>query len=449
MPTQPTKKYRDDRRSGVALVVVMSLTLLGTMAAASVAFSTSSRIRQAHRQMNMEKAFYLAEAGAERAASRIATGNMDPGTLTGNLGDGSYTAVIAVTTSGGGSQIDVTATGTVGGVERTIVLRGVRRVSWARYALWYDEDPLSLWITRIDKFYGPVYSTPKLRFHSDRTTGSTSEAHFYDKTWSAATSIDLANDTVKPIFDVPLRLGVDVETMTTIDFPELLTQASSGYVLDGPTTITISGTTMSVTNEQKDWNNKSMSVPADGLVYVRTSEKTVERTVEKQVWNKKKRRWDTVYETITETVPIIGDLTIKAPGGLDGRLTFVAENDILIADHVRYKKNPISVPDSDDALGLIAQRSVVVQTTAPNNLDIFAHMICRDGGFGVDEYGGHGKRGYLNVYGGIANKIRNAVGYTDGTGFTKNYVFDRRFESNPPPCYPKLVDQLEWQEWNG
>jgi hypothetical protein len=41
-------------------------------------------------------------------------------------------------------------------------------------------------------------------------------------------------------------------------------------VLEGPTEIVINNKTMTVTNARKGWNNKAMTVPSDGLVYVRT-----------------------------------------------------------------------------------------------------------------------------------------------------------------------------------
>ena len=127
----------------------------------------------------------------------------------------------------------------------------------------------------------------------------------------------------------------------------------------------------------------------------------------------------------------------------------VADNDINIVDHVRYKTNPETTPTSTDALGLVAKQDVVVATTAPNNVEIFAHMIAQTGGFGVANYSSGTTRGVLKVYGGIVNNVRNAVGIVGGAGYTKNYIFDTRLSKNPPPNYPKLLDELEWTEWDG
>ena len=41
------------------------------------------------------------------------------------------------------------------------------------------------------------------------------------------------------------------------------------------------------------------------------------------------------------------------------------------------------------------------------------------------------------------------LGIVGGSGYLKKYAFDKRFSKTPPPNYPKLVDELEWTEWDG
>jgi len=98
---------------------------------------------------------------------------------------------------------------------------------------------------------------------------------------------------------------------------------------------------------------------------------------------------------------------------------------------------------------LIANSNIVVKTSAPNNLVIQAHMIAKGGGFGVENYDTGSWRGLLSVYGGIVNKIRNAVGTTGTTGYSKNYTFDPRFKKTPPPRYPAVPDEFQWLGWEG
>ena len=227
-----------------------------------------------------------------------------------------------------------------------------------------------------------------------------------------------------PIFEKDLTLNATLETMASEDFPALLTAATSaGLVLEGPTTMELDDTTMKITNTRKGWANMVVSIPAYGTVYVKTAT------------NRK----------ATKT----GNITVSALNGLGSRLTLVSDNDINIVNHVRYKTNPQTNPNSTDALRLIAKHDVVVQSAAPSNLDIYAHIICQTGGFGVLNYTTGSPKGNLNVYGGIVNFIRNPVGQIGVSGYSKNYIFDVRFTTTPPPNYPTVTDELKWTGWNG
>lgn len=415
-----------DKRKGTTLIVVMGMTLLGTLAAGSIIGSVLSRLNQADKQVCLEQAFYIAQAGAERAATFVAAGNETSTTLNGEIANGSYAAEIECTPGSGGEfQIDVTSVGTVKGVSRTVTMSGLRRVSWARYALWYDSEVTKLWMFPGEKFGGRVYSRPQLHFSNTGLTAN-NQVSFEDKVWSAATTIEKASSAVNPIFKQGLSLGASLETMASVDFADLLSKATAGgLVLEGETTIELAGSTMKVTNTRKSWANNVVAIPGNGTVYVKTS---------------------TSGTTTTRT----GNLTVAGPTGLSGRLTLVAENDIKITNHVRYTSDPETNPSSSDALGLIAKRNVSVQTTAPNNLDVYAHIICQTGGFGVIDYNKGSARGTLTVYGGIVNQIRNAVNTNGGaTGYAKNYIYDIRFAKNPPPNYPVLTDELEWRRWDG
>lgn len=420
-----TLRQSADPRSGTTLVVAMMMMLLGSMAVGVVLTNVLVRTRIAHSQVSLEQAFYVASAGAEYAATYVAQGNDADTTLTAEFGDGRYSVDVDVSTGADGEKnFDITSVGTVNNVSRRVVLRGIRRVSWARYALWYDSEATKLWIVPGERFDGRVYSRPQMHFHNN-DLATKGQVRFTDKAWTAAATIEKASSAVNPIFEQGLTTSATIETMASVNFSSLLTKANSGgLVLSGATTIVLNGTTMKVTNSRAGWSNKTMSVPANGLVYVKTV---------------------TTGDSSTKT----GNLTVSAPSGFNGRASFVADNDILVTDHVRYTNNPETVPSSTDAIGLIAKRKVEVQTSAPNNLEIYAHIICQTSGFGVKDYNSGSSRGVLTVYGGIVNSIRNAVGIVGGSGYTKNYSFDRRFTTNPPPSYPTVTDELEWTEWEG
>lgn len=408
-------------RSGNAMLAVMLLVLVSTALSASALVYVNSRTRAGLKQVEMERAFYAAEAGAERAAVEIATIGPNATTVSGNVGSADYSATISRTSGATRYNYDILSVGTANGISRTIEIRRIHRVSWAQYSLWYDsEDPSSgLWMQAGDVFRGRVFSKPKLLFH-DKNIATLGQVHFYDRVWSSASTIEKASSRVDPIFDRGLTLNASPEQVDPAEFDRLYAEANTkGLVLEGPTFVTIDGSNMRVTNAAQGWRNQLVQGMNNRLVYIKTRR------------NKK------------------GTLTLSGPNGLNGQLTFAADDTINISNHVRYARNPMTYPDSTDSLGLIARQDVNVMTTAPNNLDIYAHIICLNGGFKVDRYNTGKHRGTLTVYGGIVNKVRKAVGTvgSPGTGYFKNYVYDERFNETPPPYYPERQD-LEWSSWD-
>lgn len=544
---------RGEVRSGAALVTVLCIMMLAAGVAAMLLARVGGHVRQVRSTIGMEQAFYIAEGGAERAASYLAGGGAVPATIEGTLGNGAYVTMVMIEGVGGGgggavgslsgrininpnhspdnafyvnlsdgtrlsrddlhadqpdyeggatlvqlrpkgsgSQntlllngsvypiqnnttyafqsegmtvriyndrrnpqgramgqwwIDFDATnaaisdsvtgqtirqdtyftihsaGRIGGTRRSVTIRGLHTVSWAKYALWYDNEATTLWIVGGERFEGPVYSRPLMHFHS-HLVSDLGQARFYDRVSTANDHIELYSSSVTPIFDCGLTLNAPTQTMVSVNFSNLLGEAS--HVFTGITHIAISSNRMYVTNDRRGWANHQIPVPNDGLVYVKTA---------------------TTGSNSTRP----GDLTVSASDGLAGRLTLVADRDIIVTNHVRYARNPIEDESSTDALGLIAGRHTVVDTSAPDDLDIYAHIICRDGGFGVKDYDDarRGSRGMLNVYGGIVNKTRNAVGTTTPSGYRKNYTYDRRFRKSPPPRYPAIPDEFKWLGWDG
>ncbi len=536
-------------KTGSALVAVMAFTLLAGVVSAMMVRTMSARLRQSRDQLRNEKAFFLAEAGAEQAAWRLAAHPENwAATISGELGGGSFRAEIDLETDDEGSEIEgnirinpaastnnvffavlpdnsrisrqdlqdneyhpdyvgpavqvrirpmgnandllvdgspyalkvnhtytfrgdlniaitntqrnasgkamgqwwieltstnatvtssehtsaslrnlsfvIESEGTIDGVSRTVTIQGLRQASWAKYALWYTDEMVELWMVGGEYFDGPVYSRPQMRFH-DYLVADHGQTRFYDRAWSSHHNIRLLNNNVEPIFDQGLTLDVPVDTMASIDFDELLDDTHADYRFEGPTDITLSNDTVYVTNPRRAWTNEPVALPENGMLYVQTV---------------------TTGPSATRT----GDLTVRAPDGLQGRLTLVADRDILVDNHIRYANSPLDDPESDDALGLTAGRHTRVTTAAPNDLDIFAHIICRTGGFGVDSYDSSalGFRGFLNVHGGIVNHQRRPVGRVDGRGYAKNYTYDQRFSRNPPPLYPTLTDAFVWKEWS-
>ncbi len=322
-----------------------------------------------------------------------------------------------------GQEVDytITSVGTVEGSTRTVSLDSARRISWAQYALWSNNNR-DLYFKDNEEFQGAVHANTALYFSGDPVFNGlvTSAATWYGGSISAVT------------FNRGFTMGVPSESLASVDFTDL--ESKAGLVLSGTTTVNLSGTNMVVSNSRKGWNNATVPLPVNGLVYIEAATGGSESTRP-------------------------ADLNIK--GELKGRATFVAERDINIVDHLTYNSDPRTNPRSKDALGLISNRDVVVKTSAPNNLEIYAHILATgnlttsstDGSFGVENFNSGSPRGVLTIHGGIAQDYRGAVGTFNmqtgrtSTGFEKNYTYDTRFAKNPPPHYPPLDNRLHPGVW--
>ncbi len=409
-------------KQGVALITVLCLTALAMTVGTLLATLVGGAALRTRDSLHDEQAFFVAESAIELGVQYIADGGAVPATNTGTVANGTYVVRIESTPVGAETRYTLTARGTVGNRSRVIGIQGLRPMRWSRFALWYDKEAMDLWIAGGEKFQGPVHANTRMRFHS-YNVASLGQARFYDTVSTTAASYDLESPSVSPIFDYGISLNAATQTTTTINFGLLRT--NSNLVLDGTTSIKLTRTNMVISNARAGWTNRLVSYTTDGSIYVRTV-------------------------TTGLTNSRAGDLLLSGTNGLSGRLTLIADRDIIITNHVRYYNNPITNASSDDALGLVAQRHVLIQTNAPNNLYVFAHIIAATGGFGVVNYDSTalGQRGNLTVYGGIVNKIRQPVGTTGGTGYTKNYIYDSRFQTRPPPNYPILAFAYQWSSWD-
>lgn len=133
-----------------------------------------------------------------------------------------------------------------------------------------------------------------------------------------------------------------------------------------------------------------------------------------------------------------------AKSTLDGALSIVSlSQDVIIEDDVTYEMNP-QTTTSNDLLGLIAGRNVMVKDNAANNASctIQGCVFSKDGSFWAEGYNRGPLFGTLNVLGSIVQNTRGPVGTISGsvlsTGFSKRYRYDNRL-SDPsvrPPYFP-------------
>lgn len=321
------------------------------------------------------------------------------------------------------TSFTIFSTGYVQNQVRPVTVRGVTSLRWSRYALWYDQEAMQIWFTGGEQFRGLVYSRPTMRFHSYRVVPD-GQTLFTERVLTCATNYIVENPTVRPNFQRGITFRAPTQNLSSINLTLLRDEAD--IVFTGTTYVVLSSNLMYVTNARRMWTNRAVSITNDNLIYVATADSG-------------------------DTASRPGHLYISSVTGMAGRIAFIADQNIYITNHVRLSRNPAVYADSRDLLGLIAATNAVVTTNAPNNLEIYAHIICRDGGFGVAEYNNSrlGSRGTLTVYGGVVNLILNPVGTIEGLGYRRNYSYDVRLKNHTPPRYPSIPDIFTWQDWDG
>ncbi|MCX6993168.1 MAG: hypothetical protein NT011_08515 [Kiritimatiellaeota bacterium] len=419
---------KTNNNSGVVLVAVVCFTAITAILALGLWSESGSQLKLADRQVRLEQAFYVAEGGAERAVSciRNSVGN-PPGVITGAIGNGTYSVAINLVNGGGGQTwYTITSTGEVNSIRKAVTMTGVRQQSWARYAMWYNTGPSDITIAAGD-FYGRIHANCKIKI--------TGDPHFYDLVSSAATNWTSGTDLSGAIFDQGYVLGAPTQTLSSINFTNTASsnclRTLAGLVVTGATSIRLQSTNVFISNSQRGWTNvnytsNNPSFLSTGLIYVASS------------------------GTQTGTVQIGGT-------NFHGRLTVATEWDVLITNHITLAVHPTN--NSDDAIGLLSRHNIFIATNCPKWLNVYAHMVAdgsatpsdlSDGKFEVVGWDSRdrSKCETMTVYGGI---IQNYRGYTSDSsgshGYYKNYIYDLRFEDNPPPFYPTMPDQYAWQGW--
>ena len=410
---------------GYVLITVLLLTCIAAILALGIQREGIGQMGITSKQEALEEALFVAEGGCSFCLSYIMAGRPVPAVINGSIGGGTYSAGIGF--GGGSANLNYTlsSTGTVRGVRRVVTINYVHSRSWAEYALWYDHYSGTIWFQTGDRFKGKVHANDFLYLQGSPVFEKLLTSS--QPTWGTGPA--------SAVFSNSFQLGVPYMSISSINFTNTAStqdclRTAANLILTGATTVAMSGTNLYLWNSGRRWTNYNYGavnpgVMTDGVVYVSS------------------------VGSSTGTITIAGTL--------NGRLTLVADGNINITNHVRYASDPRTNNSSDDALGLITRSDVIIKSNCPMNLDVFAHIIAEgsmtgssnDGMFTVEAYDTRptSSCSNLNVYGGIVENYRGPVGTTGGKGYLKNYIFDTRFSTNPPPHYPVVGDQYYWGGW--
>jgi len=428
-------------QQGSILLVVLGFLCITIGLVITILDVASNSRRISQEQVDMEKAMYVAEGGLERGArfmesnlNVIVSSNTGCTNGSGTIGSGSYTFSI-IRSNNAASTYFLIATGTVSGalsgkgVTRVVSLLNVYQPTYAQYALWSHING-AIYFTTGDTFAGHVHADDELYFSGSPVFHApvTSDAGTYSGSIASAT------------LDDGLTLNSYQGQMADIDFNSASSSSlkneaqANGVYLTGNTTITFNGGTVSISNTHTNptWSSHSYTLPTKGIIYVANAG--------------------------TTTGANAGIIYITG-GTVDAAVTVVSENDMHIQGNITYTHNPVTTPTTTDALGLISRDSITVDASMPNTATIDAAMIAAgtsgdgdSGSFGFVNYNTGSARNTLNVYGGIVQNTRGAVGQLSGStlthGYNKNYSYDSRFLSKPPPYYPTVSNEVTFSQWS-
>lgn len=422
---------------GIALMsvfLVMIVLLVYALGFVGVSINQKNNVEIFNRRA---KALNLAEAGLDRSLNWLRSQSSPP---TGNytnpwggvqsLGEGTYDVTITDLGAVGGSpnirRYKAVSTGLVG--TRSRVLANYLQVdNFARYIWFTDSETfggMNVWFWTQDHLDGETSTNTHFNiFGSPVFEGEVGQVDNYIRYYNNGNNVNLVETISNPPYDTPdFQQGVDFGQSPTVmpaQASSLRSAASAGgLALSGNSTVVLnSNGTMNVTNSAKGWTNRNMALPGNGALFVTN-----------------------------------GNLIIS--GTLNGRMTVGTNRDVVVPSSLVYADDPRVNPNSDDVLGIISERNALIDDVAPNDVEIDGVIMALNTSFMRENYAVGPPKGTLTVYGGIIQDQRGPVGTFNGatgqklSGYSKDYSYDPRLLSSPPPYMPTTGDYvtLSWEE---
>lgn len=400
----------------------------------------------------------------------------------------------------------IDANGTKSNIPRNLKLNGdftvrVQKDNFAKYALFTNSQTLpngtNVWFTNRTNFAGPLHTNGRYNIafnpsgvFDGAVTQTDSVARFHNN----GSSVNLNSDHNGSI-DVPTFNSTFTRGATSITLSSSVAQTDMANQASGNTTISSNG--IYVPNNGtattggiyiRGDSTVSISVSGGNAVYT-----IVQGAATKTITVNKAANTTTVvsggapttYTGTPDGVDNLGTLiyaqgNITSLGGTvqqDTALTISASSDVIIQNNLVYEDytaasgtpgtvgyTPPDATGTDNLLGIVSWGgNVRVGGSAPNDVNIHASILARNGYFQVDNYDSGGQRGTATVLGGVISNYYGAFGTFNSStgaavsGYGRNFVYDTRMEDHEsPPYFPTLntfiaftndiADKIAWQE---
>ncbi len=328
--------------------------------------------------------------------------------------------------------------------DTTNVIVTVRPASFSQFAYFSVNEGANIrWITQ-DSVWGPFHTQDVMMV----------DGHpYFDQSVSTLGGIDTISG--GPVINGTYTQPVDIP-MDTGGVSNVQTEAGNGgYTFTGHDTVYLRFVNDSI-QYKFAFNGPTTSVlgssfAPNGVIFANSATVRVQGTVEgqytvgasqgTQTVTTTTYQWQYDYHTHSWTqVPIVNTSTVNTGGSI------YLDNDIL------YKNNPLTDPGSTDLLGLVAQNNIVITKNSANNnnITIDAALYCQTGGLTAEDYSTRPVSGAINLFGGVSQNVRGAVGTYSGStivhGFRKDYRYDNRLKNISPPSFPQ-TNQFQIVAW--
>lgn len=498
-----------NRRSGSILLVTLVGLFLVTGATIGVLMVTANALHLSSRQRAGAAAFNAAESGAERAALYLKSLPYPPSSTNpvypfpeSELDGATYNVTIYPHANNSSSYLKtfrIVSVATCQNMTKTIELV-VKQSSFGRYAYFTDRETSSInngaiWWKAGERIDGPAHSNNRNGSNFNINYNGSSSPIFLDTVTGSGSTINYEprrprNEAAyRNIFlDGSKGYKLNVEPIMLPPSSDAQRNAAWGGESGFPST---NGVYLQAGRSGGIYirGNASLefSVNGSGHQVLTVTQGTSTTTL----------TFDRYAQSVTATGPVgtgsptyassLGTGVIYATGNitsLEGeiadnwvsgddimvRSAFTIANDVNtgkymeITDNLVYRTRPdktqgrtASANRLAGTLGLVS-KDIIISSTAPRNLEIDA--VCLAGGhntssgsFYVENYSTKSPTGTLRVLGGIIQKSRGPVGTFNSstgqttTGYAKDYSYDPRLASDPPPYYPTTgqYERLSWQ----
>ncbi len=361
----------------------------------------------------------IAESGANLAVSQIYN---DPLWTTGydniNFLEGKLNVDVSIINSVLNIRM-VTSTGIYMGDTSTVQVT-LSLTYFSKFG-YYSENENGIWWATGDTVNGPIHTEDYLNvdghpvFNPGKNGYVSTQLGLNKADWSSS-PILLNNATIR----TGDTLSMPANGVSTVEN----TAASGGYVFSGHNDVYIvfqnDYLKYSFGGKHATWTTiKTSTLAPNGTIVADNADLHIQGVVQGQV---------TIAATGTNT-------RWGSSGG-----------NIYLDGDIVYSSDPRSHSKSTDLLGIVAQNNVLVTDNSANDNGInIDAAIYAENGFGAENYNTRPPSGTINLYGGITEKNREAVGVistdwrgnkTISHGFNKSYNYDPRLMSLVPPNFP-------------